>query len=162
MRPDILRNKIWAEELGKLVDAVGAFSDYEAMEIMKKELKDILPRMKVTKNTWNKSFQKRKGEAVSRIEKLVAREPILSLFEFYNGNQAVASASIGQVYRAKIRRGPQLEAAIGKENAAKWGGKIVAIKVQVSNCELIGELIPLREVLLSSLCTDRDRKEDGF
>jgi predicted unusual protein kinase regulating ubiquinone biosynthesis (AarF/ABC1/UbiB family) len=130
LRPDIIRNKIWAEELGKLVDAVGAFSDVTAMQIMKDELKDILPRMKVTKDGWQENFKRRKGQAVTRLEKLVANDPILSLFEFYNGNHAVASASIGQVYKCKIRRGAQLEAAIGKENAAKWGGKIVAIKVQ--------------------------------
>ena len=33
-------------------------------------------------------------------------------------------------YKARIRRGPVLEAAIGKVEAAKWGGKIVAIKIQ--------------------------------
>lgn len=130
LRPDLIRNKIWAEELGKLVDAVGSFSDLEAMQIMRRELKDILPRMKVTKASWQDGYRLRKKKAVSRLEKFVANDPILSLFEFYNGNTAVASASIGQVYKAKIRRGPQLEAAIGKEEAAKWGGKIVAIKVQ--------------------------------
>ena len=130
LRPDIIRNKYWAEELGKLVDAVGAFSDFEAMKIMMKELQDILPRMKVTTGAWKETFTRRKVVAKTRLEKLVANDPVLSLFEFYNGNHAVASASIGQVYKAKIRRGPQLEAAIGKENAAKWGGKLVAIKVQ--------------------------------
>lgn len=116
--------------MGKLVDAVGAFSDYEAMVIMKRELKDILPRMQVTKDTWKGAFKRRKASAVTKLEKLVEGDPLLSLFEFYNENKATASASIGQVYKAKIRRGPQLEAAIGKENAAKWGGKLVAIKVQ--------------------------------
>jgi len=57
------------------------------------------------------------------------------LFEFYNENRAVASASIGQVYKARIKRGAQLEAAIGKEEAARWGGKIVAIKVQRPDAE---------------------------
>ena len=61
---------------------------------------------------------------------MVANDPILSLFDFANDNKAVASASIGQVYKATLRRGPQLEAAIGKEVAARWGGKTVAIKVQ--------------------------------
>lgn len=116
--------------MGKLVDAVGAFDDTEAMKIMKRELEDLSPRMKVTRATWQESFKRNKSKAITRLEKLVSNDPILSLFEFYNGNQAVASASIGQVYKAKIRRGPQLEAAIGKENAAKWGGKVVAIKVQ--------------------------------
>jgi len=130
LRPDLIRNKIWAEELGKLVDAVGAFNDLEAMRIMKKELEDLAPRMKVTRASWKDAFKKNKAKAVTRLEKYVANDPILSLFEFSNGNQAVASASIGQVYKARIRRGPQLEAAIGKENAAKWGGRVVAIKVQ--------------------------------
>ena len=112
------------------MDAVGAFSDFTAMNIMKEELSDLLPRMQVTKATWQDGFNKRKKDAVSQIEKVVANDPILSLFEFYNGNLAVASASIGQVYKAKLRRGPQLEAAIGKENAAKWGGRVVAVKVQ--------------------------------
>lgn len=34
-----------------------------------------------------------------------------------------------------VRRGPQLEAALGKEEAAKWGGKVVAIKVQRPDVE---------------------------
>ena len=33
-------------------------------------------------------------------------------------------------YKARIKRGPVLEAAIGKAEAAKWGGKTIAIKVQ--------------------------------
>ncbi|CAJ1969590.1 unnamed protein product [Cylindrotheca closterium] len=130
LRPDLIRNKIWAEELGKLVDAVGAFDDLEAMKIIKKELEDLAPRMKVTRDFWKDAFKKNKAKAVTKLEKFVANDPTLSLFEFYNGNQAIASASIGQVYKARIRRGPQLEAAIGKENAAKWGGRVVAIKVQ--------------------------------
>ena len=112
------------------MDAVGAFSDFEAMKIMKQEFKDLNSRMKVTRNTWKEAYNRRKRKAVGKLEKVVANDPILSLFEFYNGNKAVASASIGQVYKAKIRRGPQLEAAIGKEDAAKWGGRVVAIKVQ--------------------------------
>jgi predicted unusual protein kinase regulating ubiquinone biosynthesis (AarF/ABC1/UbiB family) len=130
LRPDLIKNKAWAEELGKLVDAVGSFSDVEAMNIMKSEFIDLQPRMIKTKDAWQESYKKRKGDAVTRIEKIVANDPVLSLFEFYNGHQAVASASIGQVYKARIRRGPQLEAAIGKEMAARWGGKVVAIKVQ--------------------------------
>jgi predicted unusual protein kinase regulating ubiquinone biosynthesis (AarF/ABC1/UbiB family) len=140
LRPDIIRNKFWAEELGKLVDAVGSFSDNQAMLIMKDELKDLLPKMQVTKTKWREGFQKRKGDARTGLEKLVANDPVLSLFEFFNGNQAVASASIGQVYKAKIRRGAQLEAAIGKENAAKWGGKMVAIKVQRPDVEASASL----------------------
>jgi predicted unusual protein kinase regulating ubiquinone biosynthesis (AarF/ABC1/UbiB family) len=33
-------------------------------------------------------------------------------------------------YKARIRRGPVLEAAIGKVEAAIWGGRTVAIKIQ--------------------------------
>ena len=37
----LLKNTIWAEELGKLVDEVGSFNDIDAMKIMKKQLSDI-------------------------------------------------------------------------------------------------------------------------
>lgn len=138
LRPDLLRNKIWAEELGKLVDAVGSFSDKEAMRIMQRELADLYPRLEVTKSTWKgttKPKSKKNGKRLTSVEKYVEKDPILSLFYFYNDNESVASASIGQVYKAKIRRGPQLDAAIGKEEAAKWGGKTVAIKVQRPDVE---------------------------
>lgn len=133
LRPDLIRNEIWAEELGKLVDAVGSFSDVEAMKIIKAQLqKDLLPNLKATKDRWYTSFQERSKAASRglRIEKMVANDPVLSLFEFENDHKAVASASIGQVYKARLRRGPQLEAAIGVKEATKWGGKTVAIKVQ--------------------------------
>lgn len=138
LRPDLLRNKIWAEELGKLVDAVGSFSDKEAMRIMQRELADLYPRLKVTKSSWKgATVPKRKanGKRLTNVEKFVEKDPVLSLFDFYNDNVAVASASIGQVYKAKIRAGPQLEAAIGKQEAANWGGKTVAIKVQRPDVE---------------------------
>lgn len=131
LRPDLIKNKIWAEELGKLVDAVGSFSDVEAMKIIMMELKDVAQKMDSDPSIkWKESFRKRRGMAKTKLEKMVANNPVLSLFEFENDYRAVASASIGQVYKAKIRRGPQLEAALGKEIAAKWGGKVVAIKVQ--------------------------------
>jgi predicted unusual protein kinase regulating ubiquinone biosynthesis (AarF/ABC1/UbiB family) len=141
LRPDLIKNKIWAEELGKLVDAVGSFSDFEAMKIMRTELKDVAFKMDMDAGRpWKDSFKKRKkgllakskssNNAMNKLEKVVANDPVLSLFEFENDYRAVASASIGQVYKAKIRKGPQLEAAIGKEMAAQWGGKVVAIKVQ--------------------------------
>ncbi|VEU39020.1 unnamed protein product [Pseudo-nitzschia multistriata] len=130
LRPDLIKNKIWAEELGKLVDAVGSFSDVEAMKIIRSELKDVRQRMDGSPATWKDSFRKRRREASSKLEKIVANDPVLSLFEFDNDNQAVASASIGQVYKARIRKGPQLEAALGPELAVEWGGKVVAIKVQ--------------------------------
>eukprot|EP00978_Attheya_sp_CCMP212_P025365 scaffold81460_cov42-Attheya_sp.AAC.2 len=126
LRPDLLRNKIWAEELGKLVDAVGSFSDVAAMKIMKQELSDLAPRLKVAKDTIpgvkeQMEKKKKKKRGLSKLETMVQGDSVLSLFEFYNDNRAVASASIGQVYKARIRRGPQLEAAIGKSQAALWG-----------------------------------------
>jgi len=135
LRPDLIKNAIWAEELGKLVDAVGSFSDVEAMKIIRSELRDVAVTMEANNSNsnysnWKDSFRKRKREARSRLEKIVANDPVLSLFEFDNDNQAVASASIGQVYKARIRKGPQLEAALGPDLAAEWGGRIVAIKVQ--------------------------------
>lgn len=119
------------------MDAVGSFSDKEAMRIMKQELADLYPRLEVTKTSWKDQMKKKKAKnkRLSSVERVVEKDPILSIFEFYNDNKAVASASIGQVYKAKIRRGPQLEAAIGKEEAAKWGGKTVAIKVQRPDVE---------------------------
>jgi len=131
LRPDLLKNKIWADELGKLVDAVGSFSDIEAMDIMRKELSDLLPKLKgapvsvAAGSTGSKSKRR-----LNKLEKMVQNDPILSLFEFYNDNQAIASASIGQCYKARIKRGPRLEAAIGKAEAERWGGRVVAIKIQ--------------------------------
>ncbi|GFH45958.1 hypothetical protein CTEN210_02432 [Chaetoceros tenuissimus] len=122
LRPDLLKNTIWSQELGKLVDEVGSFNDCDAMKIIKRELSD-LPVLRPTAKS-------NSGKKKSRLEKMSETDPILSLFEFQNSNLAVASASIGQVYKARIKRGAQLEAAIGKEEAKKWGGKLVAIKVQ--------------------------------
>jgi predicted unusual protein kinase regulating ubiquinone biosynthesis (AarF/ABC1/UbiB family) len=132
LRPDLLKSKIWAEELGKLVDEVGSFSDLEAMKIMQGELSDLLPRIRNVKRMESKSMtkSKRKATKASRLLRFVENDPVLSLFEFYNDCTTVASASIGQVYKARIRRGPALEAAIGKAEAKVWGGKTVAIKVQ--------------------------------
>ncbi|GKY92638.1 hypothetical protein MPSEU_000233900 [Mayamaea pseudoterrestris] len=135
LRPDLIRNKIWAEELGKLVDAVGSFSDVEAMRIIRKELVDVAGRLDVTKSSWKPKSNPILPKRASRLEKIVAYDNVLSLFEFYNNAQAVASASIGQVYKARIKRGPQLEAAIGKDAANIWGGKMVAIKVQRPDVE---------------------------
>lgn len=84
------------------------------MNIMREELSDLMPRIKSSSNISQKD----------KLEKRTAKDPILSLFEFSNGNRAVASASIGQVYKAKIKRGPALEASIGKVAAAQWGGKM--------------------------------------
>jgi len=141
LRPDLLKNKVWAEELGKLVDAVGPFSDMAAMEIMRKELADLLPRIKAARVGPPKTSKKKKQkQRLTRIESKVENDPVLSLFEFSNSNRPVASASIGQVYKARIRRGPQLEAAIGKAQAAKWGGKTVAIKVQRPDAEASASL----------------------
>ena len=140
LRPDLLRNKIWAEELGKLVDAVGSFSDMAAMEIMRKELVDLLPQIRSAEFPTKASRSKKKKQRLSRLEKKVFNDPVLSLFEFYNDNRPVASASIGQVYKARIRRGPRLDAAIGKTEAKKWGGRTVAIKVQRPDAEASASL----------------------
>jgi len=138
LRPDLIRNRYWAEELGKLVDAVGSFSDVEAMKIMRKELEDLAPRLKVSKATWQEEakqrMRNRKGR-LNKLQKMVESDPILSLFEFDNDNIACASASLGQVYKARIRKGRQLEAAIGPKEAAIWGGRVVAIKVQRPDVE---------------------------
>jgi predicted unusual protein kinase regulating ubiquinone biosynthesis (AarF/ABC1/UbiB family) len=142
LRPDLIRNRYWAEELGKLVDAVGAFPDIDAMKIMRHELRDMLPRLDKTKATWQAEANARtKGRRkMNRLQKMVELDPILSLFEFYNDYRAIASASIGQVYKARIRRGKQLEAAIGPEQAAIWGGRVVAIKVQRPDVEASASL----------------------
>jgi hypothetical protein len=71
------------------------------MGIMQRELNDLRPRMKVTKASWQEGFRRRKKTAATGLEKMVANDPVLSLFEFYNDNHAVASASIGQVGRHK-------------------------------------------------------------
>jgi predicted unusual protein kinase regulating ubiquinone biosynthesis (AarF/ABC1/UbiB family) len=148
LRPDLIRSAIWAEELGKLVDAVGSFPDLDAMKIVQAELIDLEPRLRVSRSSWKKSeayknqqqqAQKRRRSLGSfesqRVASLVERDDILSLFDFDNDYRAVASASIGQVYKARIRGGLQLEAAIGKEQALKWGGRVVAIKVQRPDAE---------------------------
>lgn len=131
LRPDLLKSKLWADELGKLVDEVGSFPDIDAMNIMREELSDLLPRLKNIKRTEATTKQRfvTKGSK-SRLQRLVESDPILSLFEFYNDCRVVASASVGQVYKARLRRGPALEAILGKTEAAKWGGKTVAIKIQ--------------------------------
>lgn len=139
LRPDIIRNPYWAEELAKLVDAVGAFDDKEAMRIMRIELDDIAQRLAITQSEWqtpeNKQMRKATRKDLTPLQKFVEKDDVLSLFEFYNDNKAVASASIGQVYKARIRPGKQLEAAIGREQAAIWGGCIVAIKIQRPDVE---------------------------
>jgi predicted unusual protein kinase regulating ubiquinone biosynthesis (AarF/ABC1/UbiB family) len=132
LRPDLLKSKIWAEELGKLVDEVGSFPDLDAMKIMQEELADLLPKIRNAKQAESKAKQKskQKGTKSSRLLRLVENDPLLSLFEFDNDCRPIASASIGQVYKARIKRGPVLEAVIGKAEARKWGGKTVAIKIQ--------------------------------
>lgn len=132
LRPDLLKSAIWAEELGKLVDEVGSFPDLDAMNIMRDELSDVLPKIKDAKKMDPNPKIKATANSLksTKLMRLVESDPILSMFEFYNDCRVVASASIGQVYKARIRRGPALEAAIGKVEAAKWGGKTVAIKIQ--------------------------------
>jgi len=132
LRPDLLKNEIWAEELGQLVDAVGSFSDKAAMRIIRHEMSDMLPRLEAAQQSLKYSEVKESG-LTSRVSSFLSKysdDPILNLFEVYNDGRAVASASIGQVYKAKLRPGPLLEAAMGRSQAAAWGGRLVAIKVQ--------------------------------
>lgn len=137
LRPDLVKNKYWCEELGKLVDAVGGFSDYEAMQILLQELSDLKPRIVRAKKENQSSLgldrrgkETRRRRLKNRLQKLIDSNPILSLFEFANDGRAVASASIGQVYKARIRPGYALEAALGTVQARRWGGRTVAIKIQ--------------------------------
>ena len=47
-----------------------------------------------------------------------------------DSNLAIASASVGQVHKTRTKRGSVLETAIGRVEAAKWGSKTVAIKIE--------------------------------
>ncbi len=101
LRPDLLKSKIWAEELGKLVDEVGSFPDIDAMNIMREELSDLLPRIKNVKRVESTGSSKQKSRRrKSRLGQLVENDSILSMFEFDNDCRPVASASIGQVVSA--------------------------------------------------------------
>lgn len=98
LRPDLLKSKIWAEELGKLVDEVGSFPDIDAMNIMREELSDLLPRVKNVKRVESTAVTKQQsGRRKSRLSQLVENDPVLSMFDFENDFRSVASASIGQV-----------------------------------------------------------------
>ena len=130
LRPDLIKNEYWSEELGKLVDAVGAFNDVTAMNIIRKELEELVPRLTAVKRVGKDFSRKKYRGSTSKFESKFEDDPVLNLFEFSNGYKAVASASVGQVYKAKLRRGPLLEAAIGRKQAELWGGRTVAIKVQ--------------------------------
>lgn len=105
------------------------------MQIIRRELADLQPRMRAAGID---TPSKKRG--LTRLQSLMQNDPILSLFEFLNDGRAVASASIGQVYKARIKRGPALEAAIGQQEAAQWAGKLVAIKVQRANAEASASL----------------------
>jgi len=100
LRPDLLKSKIWSEELGKLVDEVGSFPDIDALNIIRDELSDLLPSIKkariVEQKTSKRKSSKRTGRK-NKLTRLVESDPILSLFEFDNDVRTVASASIGQV-----------------------------------------------------------------
>ena len=102
LRPDLLKSKIWAQELGKLVDEVGSFPDIDALNIIRDELSDLLPSIKNARKVEQQSSSKRKSSKQKRgrrnkLTRLVESDPILSLFEFDNDVRTVASASIGQV-----------------------------------------------------------------
>ena len=97
LRPDIMKNKIWANELGKLVDAVGTFPDLDAMNIIRDELVDLYPKLKRTRKAWKKQKSKVKKTGLSKVQRFVENDDVLSMFEFFNDGHAVASASVGQV-----------------------------------------------------------------
>jgi len=101
LRPDLLKSKIWSEELGKLVDEVGSFPDIDALNIIRDELSDLLPSIKkarkVEQQTSKRKSSKQKRGRRNKLTRLVESDPILSLFEFDNDVRTVASASIGQV-----------------------------------------------------------------
>ena len=101
LRPDLLKSKIWSEELGKLVDEVGSFPDVDALNIIRDELSDLLPSIKkarkVEQQSNNRKSSKQKRGRRNKLTRLVESDPILSLFEFDNDVRTVASASIGQV-----------------------------------------------------------------
>lgn len=99
LRPDLLKSKIWAEELGKLVDEVGSFPDLDAMNIMREELSDLLPRIKNAKRMESTNSKQTSGTGKTRLSRLVESDPVLQMFEFNNDYRVVASASIGQVVR---------------------------------------------------------------
>jgi len=130
LRPDLLPNRIWAEELGRLVDAVGSFPDSDAMNILREELGDLRSLIGTTADDGIRRRREKTEKKKTRLERRVENDTVLSLFEFANSNRAVASASIGQVYKARIRNSPALVAAIGPAAAEYWGGRTVAIKIQ--------------------------------
>ena len=103
LRPDLLKSKIWAEELGRLVDEVGSFPDVDAMNIMREELSDLLPRIKDVKRMESSNAKPTSGTGKTRLSRLVESDPVLQMFEFYNDCRVVASASIGQVVRHSHR-----------------------------------------------------------
>ena len=108
LRPDLLKSEIWAEELGKLVDEVGKFSDWDAMNIMREELSDLLPRIKDAKRRESNNSKQTPGTGKTRLSRLVESDPLLQMFEFYNDCRVVASASIGQVVSHWFKRAPFL------------------------------------------------------
>jgi len=168
LRPDLLRNHLWAEELGRLVDEVGSFDDALALSIVACELERAVGGGGVVSPAGERERRRRpagKRESAAaaaaaarrvlaerfRVTKrgnrhtapgreagadplgVVAESALLSfMFDFANEGRAVASASIGQVYRATLR--PEayatLERLMGEREAQYWAGREVAIKVQ--------------------------------
>ena len=70
LRPDLLKNPIWAEELGKLVDAVGSFPDVVAMDILRSQLSDLLPRIRVGGSSVQKKLSKKQKGNTSKISRM--------------------------------------------------------------------------------------------
>jgi len=190
LRPDLIQNRFWAEELSKLVDAVGGFEDTVAMNILLHEWNAVLLPMVLqhqggkieeedevkgmasstttttttttfstktttedrltqiplqsfpmsSRSTINSSstFQNnnninKKKTLLNRIQKITSSSPVLSaLIEFENDNYAVASASIGQVYKGRLTDNVSVLTSIlgSTKEAMYWKGKMVAIKIQ--------------------------------
>ena len=131
LRPDLIRNAIWAEELGKLVDAVGGFDDRSAMNILAQEWNFALPSVLLHGDAMS-SLNPTSQQAMNPIQRKTATLPVIDqLVEFEHDNYAVASASIGQVYKARITDNVALLGSIiGPTQAQYWMGKLVAIKIQ--------------------------------
>ena len=78
---------------GKLVDEVGSFPDIDAMNIMRSELSDLLPKLNARQTEMaNNSKQISRGrDTKNRLKRLVESDPVLSLFEWDNDCRVVRS-----------------------------------------------------------------------
>eukprot|EP00814_Leptocylindrus_danicus_P021596 CAMPEP_0116006444 /NCGR_PEP_ID=MMETSP0321-20121206/1732_1 /TAXON_ID=163516 /ORGANISM="Leptocylindrus danicus var. danicus, Strain B650" /LENGTH=138 /DNA_ID=CAMNT_0003474999 /DNA_START=242 /DNA_END=655 /DNA_ORIENTATION=- len=80
LRPDLVKNKIWCDELGKLVDEVGAFDDVAAMKIIQRELKELMPQLEAVRKSGRMPVPRKRlkgGKEKSKIEIKFEDDPIL-------------------------------------------------------------------------------------